>query len=257
MPSDDDPQARREAFQRDQLRERLRAASDARQENYRRQDEREQRRREDQNRRETSRRTDREADRSQSQDFSREMADQRRADKVADESARFAYGLEEQQEVTRREELMGRLGAVLYKQKLQDDYEHDARTRDLDIQEHTHRSNIDTRRITTIDDNSARNTRREIREHLKSSLYEKLADHLLSEAAKRSAHAQELERMDAESYHEVTKIREESAAKEREIRTEWDAKKDFERFMHDLRNETRDMGVEEIAGILRTMKDVT
>ena len=181
---------------------------------------------------------------------------------MADDHTKLALGAEEQKEVTRREVLLREIGARLYRQQLNADYEHDIRTRNLDIQEHEKRSQIDTLRITTIDDNTARNTRREIREHLKSAVIEKLVEHRLSENAKRTAAAQELEleleleleRMEDESRHRTTEIREESAANEREMWTKNEVDKDFELFMVDLRKKTTDWQTEDVEAVLRKLR---
>lgn len=241
MEDDRDPQERREAFQREQLRERLRHADTARQENYRRQDEREERRRQDQRGRDLTRAAERNAARKHSQD----MYDLKRSDKLVDETTKAEFGLAEQQEITKREAMLQELGMRLYAKRLGLDYEHDIRTRNLDLQEYKIRSEIDTTRTVTIDDNSARNVRQEILARLRALLVGKAADHIVSEKAKQSAHAQR-----------VAEIKAESDAEVRAIWAENEAKKDFEKFMFELHRQTDDRTTADIADMLRKMDDL-
>lgn len=239
--SDKDDLERRFDFQRENTQTKEDRADRRRREDRDRQDAREERRRADQKSRDQSRA----ADRAQSRQQSRDMYEVKRDDQLADQGAKQQLSIAEEQEVTRREILLQELGAKLYAHKLNLDYNHDIRTRNLDLQEYKTRSEIDTGRILSIDDNTARNMRKEIIARLKSAVIEKLADHAVNESAKRSAHTQNIERIKADSDAEV-----------RAIWAENEAKKDFELFMSNLRQESGRRSTAEIAEMLRKMDNM-
>jgi len=262
----------RQQFQREQQQNRQSYSDKARRESQDRQDERDQRHREDQMKRDNRRRADqkereayrrydrekyeakRDEDRERQREYGREMYETKRQDRLIDSEMKQSMTIAEEKEVTRRETMLLEMGARLYQQKLNADYNQDVRTRNLDIQEFQTRTQIQTESEIKVANNAARNDRREIRENMKSAVFQKIADLKLSEAAKQSAHEQDLERMQAESHFRTTEIREESAANQREEWTRNDAKKDFEEFMVDLRLRTGRMTTQEIEKAVEDLK---
>lgn len=251
----------RQRFQREQQRDRQAHSDKARRESQDRQDERDRKRRHDQQSRDAQRRQDRERseqaraeERERQREHGHELYERKRGDRLADAEMKRVMTIEEEKEISRREAMLLEMGAGLYRQKLDADYAHDVRTRNLDIQELQKRSQIETESEIRIANNAARNDRKEIKERLKASIMEKLVDHKVSEAAKQSAHEQELDRMAAESIHRTTEIREESAAKEREEWNKNEVRKDFEEFMVKLRVSTGRMSTEEIEQAIADLK---
>ena len=242
---------RRENFARSQQRDRLEAAAQARRERQEAQEIRDRERKSEQH----ERTLERQQARRESQQHARAMYDQRRADKLADMANSRQMSVSDQQEVTRREMLLREFGVRAYRQQLDDDYEHDVRTRNLDAQEYEHRSKVDLRQALALGAMNHQSEISIIREHLKSTLKEKLFDHLASEHAKRTASIYESQRIADESRREVANTQAESDATVREIWEKNEANKDFELFMRDLKRETGHLSTEEIVDILDGLDD--
>ena len=233
-------------FQRAQQEARLRHSEHRENIRHSRSQERDFRRQAEREKRDADRRSERAVQRK----HANEMYEIKRQDRLSDLQAQAISGIEEQKEISRREIALLELGTELYRKKLNDDYVHDIRTRNLDIQEYQKRVEIDI----SHDDNTAKNEQREIRERLKAYVIERLTDHAIAENEKSTTHTLELERMDRENVHEVRKIREESSARDREIWAKNEADKDFELFMHELKQSTATMSDEELEASYNRLK---
>jgi uncharacterized protein YaaW (UPF0174 family) len=235
-----DEQERRFDFQRKQQEERLRQREDFQREKNERQDRLDASRSKQLEKRDEAMARERKAQRTHRES----MYEVSRDDKRQDIRAKQNIDLQIEREITQREIMLQQLGSLIYKQNLQSDYEHDIRTRNLDVQEYQLKTNIDLKK-----------SKKELRENLKSNILEKLATHAISESAKNTAQTREVERMAAESFHLVTEIRARNRAKESEIWTQNDANKDFEAFMMELRKKYHDFSDEEISNIVRQMQE--
>lgn len=168
---------------------------------------------------------------------------QKRQDSLADQAEKAAISRDEQEEVTHRETMLQLIGAHIYRQNLDADYDQLVRVKNIGVQEHDLITGIDTRNTLTVANNEARNKRREIREHTRAYIVERLTDFYLGEAAKVTAQ-QNAERT----------IEAESNARIREKWADNDIRKDFELFMAELKAKTDAWSMEEIADAMRAAK---
>ncbi|SMX45599.1 hypothetical protein [Octadecabacter ascidiaceicola] len=170
--------------------------------------------------------------------------EQKRQDSLAGQAEKAAISRDEQEEITHREQSLQLIGAHIYRQNLEADFDHLVNVKNVEVQEHDLITGIDTRNRLTTDNNTARNQRREIREHTKAYIRERLTDFYLAEAAK----------VTAQQNQERT-IKAESAARIREKWTDNDIRKDFELFMAELAQKTKAWQTSDIEGVLRKLNE--
>lgn len=168
---------------------------------------------------------------------------QKRQASLADQAEKSATSRDEQEEITHRETMLQMIGAHIYRQNLEADFDHLVQVKNIEVQEHGLVTGIDTRNTLTIANNDARNKRREIREHTRAYIVERLTDHYLGEAAKVTAQ-QNAERT----------IQAESEARIREKWADNDVRKDFELFMAELTQKTQNWKTEEIQAVVQKLQ---
>lgn len=172
-----------------------------------------------------------------------EDRDLKRRDTMSDQAEKAAISRDEQEEITHRETMLQLIGAHIYRQNLDVDYDQLVKVKNIEVQEHDLITGIDTKNTLTVANNEARNKRREIREHTRAYIVERLTDFYLGEAAKVTAQ-QNAERT----------IEAESNARIREKWADNDIRKDFELFMAELKAKTDTWSMAEIADAMRAAK---
>jgi len=167
----------------------------------------------------------------------------KRQDSLADQAEKAALSRDEQEEITHRETMLQLMGAHIYRQHREADLDYLIGSKNIEVQAHGLISETDTRNRLTIDNNTARNKRREIREHTRAYIVERLTDFYLGEAAKVT-----------EQQHLERTIEAESRVRIREKWVDNDIRKDFELFMVELRKKTDPWSMEELADAMKTLQ---
>ena len=153
-----------------------------------------------------------------------DLYEKRLEDREYERMAKGVADVDTEKEITRREVMLQKFAVAAYRQKLEDDYHHDVRTRNLDIQEHFKRTRIDTDAQIEVIREEGSQLQKEINARLQSALAEKYADHEISMREK-----------ELDGKIEINRMREETMLK-----------MDFEEFMHNLRQSTSTMNEDEI-----------